>query len=61
MKKQVWEESTIDSDGFRNMQLHNSISQEELRRFVDLQLTYLDEKGLWIFGQGIPKTYIRVK
>lgn len=53
----IWSEDVLESTGFKCLQLYDSISQEELRRFVDMGV--IDQEGFITKKWPLPRIFIR--
>ena len=53
----IWRDSTMEEKGLDCVRLHDSVSQEELRRFVDLGV--IDKEGYITKLYPLPYTTIR--
>jgi len=56
-KNKIWCEALLEENGFVRIQDYDSISQEELRRFVDMGL--IDADGYMTKSFPLPRTFIR--
>jgi len=53
----IWSEGSLQENGVKYLQLVDSISQEEFRRFVDMEL--IDAEGYMTKLFPLPRTIIR--
>jgi len=53
----IWSEDVLEETGLKCLQLYDSISQEELRRFVDMGV--IDAEGFITKRFPFPRIFIR--